>query len=143
MRQSYLQAMTYPQNFEEKIGFDKIRRLLSDRCLSTLGSERVADMKFQTSFDTIEQLLRETEEFTHLLQNEEDFPATIFLTSDHRYNAFALRALFSMKPSSSICAAHWRPYATSSDSFYPKKTRKASILTSHRGPVTSSFFLNY
>lgn len=70
--------MTYPQNFEEKIGFDKIRRLLSDRCLSTLGSERVADMKFQTSFDTIEQLLRETEEFTHLLQNEEDFPADNF-----------------------------------------------------------------
>ena len=67
--------MTYPQNFEEKIGFDKIRRLISDRCLSTLGSERVADMKFQTSFDIIEPLLRETEEFTHLLQNDEEFPA--------------------------------------------------------------------
>ena len=41
--------MTYPQNFEEKIGFDKIRGLICDRCLSTLGSERVAGMQFQTS----------------------------------------------------------------------------------------------
>ena len=63
--------MTYPQNFEEKIGFDKIRHFISERCLSTLGSERVNEMKFLTSFDTIERLLRETEEFTHILQSED------------------------------------------------------------------------
>ena len=70
--------MTYPQNFEEKIGFDKIRHFISERCLSTLGSERVNEMKFLTSFDTIERLLRETEEFTHILQSEDDFPADYF-----------------------------------------------------------------
>lgn len=70
--------MTYPQNFEEKIGFDKIRSLICDRCLSTLGSERVAGMQFQTSFDTIDRLLHETEEFTHILQTEDNFPADYF-----------------------------------------------------------------
>ena len=70
--------MTYPQNFEEKIGFDKIRGLICDRCLSTLGSERVAGMQFQTSFDTIDRLLHETEEFTHILQTEDNFPADYF-----------------------------------------------------------------
>ena len=70
--------MTYPQNFEEKIGFDKIRSLICDRCLSTLGSERVSDMQFQTSFDTIDRLLHETEEFTHILQTEDNFPADYF-----------------------------------------------------------------
>ena len=70
--------MTYPQNFEEKIGFDKIRGLICDRCLSTLGSERVAGMHFQTSFDTIDRLLHETEEFTHILQTEDNFPADYF-----------------------------------------------------------------
>ena len=70
--------MTYPQNFEEKIGFDKIRHFISERCLSTLGSERVNEMKFLTSCDTIERLLRETEEFTHILQSEDDFPADYF-----------------------------------------------------------------
>lgn len=70
--------MTYPKNFEEKIGFDKIRGLICDRCLSTLGSERVAGMQFQTSFDTIDRLLHETEEFTHILQTEDNFPADYF-----------------------------------------------------------------
>ena len=70
--------MTYPQNFEEKIGFDKIRGLICDRCLSTLGSERVAGMQFQTSFDTIDRLLHESEEFTHILQTEDNFPADYF-----------------------------------------------------------------
>ena len=70
--------MTYPQNFEEKIGFDKIRSLICDRCLSTLGSERVADMQFQTSFDTLDRLLHETEEFTHRVPTEENFPADYF-----------------------------------------------------------------
>ena len=33
----------YPENFENKIGFDKIRELLSSRCLSEMGKEHVAD----------------------------------------------------------------------------------------------------
>ena len=35
--------MVYPTNFEQKTGFDKIRRLVSERCLSPLGEERVAE----------------------------------------------------------------------------------------------------
>lgn len=38
--------MIYPQNFEQKIGFDQIRQLLKDKCLSTLGEERVNEMNF-------------------------------------------------------------------------------------------------
>ena len=35
-------------------------------------------MQFQTSFDTIDRLLHETEEFTHILQTEDNFPADYF-----------------------------------------------------------------
>ncbi|MCD8288191.1 MAG: endonuclease MutS2, partial [Porphyromonadaceae bacterium] len=70
--------MTYPQNFEEKIGFDKIRSLINDRCLSTLGSSRVSMMNVSTSFESIDRLLHETEEFTRILQKEENFPSDFF-----------------------------------------------------------------
>lgn len=70
--------MFYPQNFEDKIGFNKIRTLISERCLSDLGTERVSDMCFHNDFDTIVRLLRETEEFAHILQSETDFPADNF-----------------------------------------------------------------
>ena len=81
--------MTYPQNFEEKIGFDKIRGLICDRCLSSLGSERVVSMQFQTSFDTIDRLLHETEEFTHILQTKIISRPITSSIYDLRYNAFA------------------------------------------------------
>ena len=49
--------MIYPQNFEYKIGFDQIRQLLSEKCLSTLGAERVTDMAFSDHFEEVEERL--------------------------------------------------------------------------------------
>lgn len=66
--------MIYPQNFEQKIGFDEIRRLLAQLCLSTLGSERVEGMSFQTQIETIRELQEQTREFMSILEAEEDFP---------------------------------------------------------------------
>ena len=34
-------AKIYPENFETKIGFDRIRELIKASCLSTLGKDRV------------------------------------------------------------------------------------------------------
>ena len=49
--------MIYPQNFEQKIGFDQIRQLLKDKCLSTLGEERVTDMVLSDRFNEVEERL--------------------------------------------------------------------------------------
>ena len=45
--------MIYPQNFEQKTEFDKVRRLISDKCLSPLGQERVAEMEFSADYTTV------------------------------------------------------------------------------------------
>ena len=47
--------MIYPQNFETKIGFDEIRDLLKQRCLSTLGKGKVDDMAFSSDADEIKE----------------------------------------------------------------------------------------
>ena len=51
--------MIYPQNFEQKIGFDSIRHLLKEKCLSTLGQERVDEMNFSESFKDINEWLEQ------------------------------------------------------------------------------------
>ena len=51
--------MIYPQNFEQKIGFDQIRQLLKDKCLSTLGEERVNEMNFSDHFEEVDELLNQ------------------------------------------------------------------------------------
>jgi DNA mismatch repair protein MutS2 len=68
----------YPHNFEQKIGFDSIRRLLTEKCLSPLGTEQVEEMTFSASFELITAQLSQTEEFMRILQEEDDFPTNYF-----------------------------------------------------------------
>jgi len=67
--------MIYPSNFEKKIGFDSIRDLLSQKCISNLGRDHIQDMAFSTDFLEIQQWLDETEEFRMVLGSDRNFPA--------------------------------------------------------------------
>ena len=66
--------MIYPNNFEQKIGFDQIRHLISGRCLSTLGKDKVDDMQFSTESDDVIRRLDEVAEFVRIVQEEDAFP---------------------------------------------------------------------
>lgn len=81
--------MIYPSNFEQKTGFDKVRLLISDKCLSPLGKERVADMSFSTDFAFISNELDLVDEFVKIQQGETDFPANYFF--DVRYSLKRIR----------------------------------------------------
>ena len=81
--------MIYPQNFEQKTGFDKVRRLISDKCLSPLGRERVAEMEFSADYTTVVERLEQTDEFVRILHGEVEFPASFFF--DVRYSLKRIR----------------------------------------------------
>ncbi len=66
--------MIYPQNFETRIEFDAIRRMLKEQCLCPLGRERVDEMHFLTDYDAIETRLNEVVEFMLMMQVEGNFP---------------------------------------------------------------------
>lgn len=68
----------YPDNFENKIGFDRIRELLHGKCLSNMGSEWVDEIRFQQSFETIETQLGETNEFCRIIREIDYFPSSHF-----------------------------------------------------------------
>ena len=70
--------MIYPQNFEQKIGFDNIRHMLKEKCLSTLGQERVDEMIFSDNYTEICQRLQEVDEFIRIIQEEDGFPDQYF-----------------------------------------------------------------
>ena len=67
--------MLYPAHFEQKIDFSTIRQLLKDKCISTLGSEKVDDIQFTADFEVIDRLLCETDEmFRVLTTSGEEMP---------------------------------------------------------------------
>ena len=70
--------MIYPQNFEQKIGFDQIKSLIKEKCLSALGIDYTDKMKFSTDYETIRKQLNQTWEFVHIIENADDFPANFF-----------------------------------------------------------------
>jgi len=68
----------YPNNFEQKIGFDEIRELLKARCLSTLGKEKVEKMAFSTDVNVVNEWLSQVREFRRLQEEKDDFPMQYF-----------------------------------------------------------------
>ena len=70
--------MIYPNNFEQKIGFNEIRGLLKERCLSTLGKEKVDEIAFSTDVDTVNEWLKQVREFRRLQDKADDFPMQYF-----------------------------------------------------------------
>lgn len=71
-------STTYPKNFETKIGFDEVRHLLRERCLSTLGKERVNDLRASTDATVINRWLREVQEFRMIQESVDEFPLHFF-----------------------------------------------------------------
>lgn len=70
--------MIYPENFEYKIGFDRIRTLLLEKCLSPMGLEKVENIRFQNDFEALGHQLSLTNEFQQILTFEDFFPAEHF-----------------------------------------------------------------
>ena len=70
--------MIYPNNFEQKIGFDEIRELLKARCLSTLGKEKVDELSFSTDAGVVNEWLSQVREFRRLQEEKDDFPMQYF-----------------------------------------------------------------
>jgi len=70
--------MVYPADFENKIGFDKIRDLIKDYCLSTIGKYKVDEIKYLLSFELIREKLSETDELKDISINEENFPVNYY-----------------------------------------------------------------
>lgn len=70
--------MIYPNNFEQKIGFDEIRSLLKSKCLSTLGKEMVDEMSFSADVDTVNEWLLQVKEFRRMQEETDNFPMQYF-----------------------------------------------------------------
>ena len=71
--------MIYPENFETKIGFDKVRELVKKQCLSSLGRDLVDAIQFSDSFNTVNRLVNQTDEFKTICLEEDNFPLGYFI----------------------------------------------------------------
>ena len=63
--------MIYPNNYEQKIGFDEIRRLLKGHCQSSLGQEKVDEIVFSDDAATVNEQMEQVREMRRMMQATE------------------------------------------------------------------------
>lgn len=71
--------MIYPNNFEDKIKFTRIREMIKNNCMSILGKEMVDEMQFSTDFDETRINQLQTFEFRKICLEEDNFPLSYFI----------------------------------------------------------------
>ena len=77
-------GVIYPNNFEIKTGFDKIRQLLANYCISSLGQKRVDEIRFSSSAEQISILTGEVEEVCNIFDSDKEFPTGSYIdVSEH------------------------------------------------------------
>ncbi len=70
--------MIYPKTFESKLGFDEVRALLRERCLSTLGKDMVDAVAVSGDAAQVNEWLTQVREFRRLQEEADDFPLRYF-----------------------------------------------------------------
>ena len=69
----------YPENIEQKTGFDQIRQLLAAKCISPMGEGYVQKMRFSSDAKLITKLLKQTDEFVEIINTALVFPTEHYL----------------------------------------------------------------
>jgi len=69
----------YPKNFEEKVGFDRIRELVSLRCLCGLGIKKVAEARYIADFEDVSRMLSEVDEMKTICLMDDTFPVDNYI----------------------------------------------------------------
>ena len=73
--------MIFPDSFEQKVGFDRIREMISEYCLCKLGRDLSETMCFEVSADKVEHELDLADELRKILLFESAFPQDNYIDS--------------------------------------------------------------
>ncbi len=84
----------YPANFEEKTGFDQLRRMLTEGCFSEMGKRKVDQIGFKTDMGQISLLLGQTEEFRHIILSGKHFPGANYFDPEDIFTHLQLKDTF-------------------------------------------------
>ncbi len=90
----YNADVIYPENFEQKTGFERIREKLSDMCFSSLGRKVVDRIRFLSEAPRIEVLLSQTEEFRQVILKGIAFPGSNYYDPAEVFKHLRLQGTF-------------------------------------------------
>jgi DNA mismatch repair protein MutS2 len=118
--------MLHPSDFEIRLGFDHIRKRLTNLCLSGSGASRVAEMQFSATHADVSTWLKQTREFKQIFEKGENFPSTHYLDAREILKKSSLEGNYLDEPEflqlaySLQTILECRNFLTRSKEFYPE-----------------------
>ncbi|NOY51253.1 MAG: hypothetical protein GXO88_11930 [Chlorobi bacterium] len=91
--------MIYPRNFEQKLGFDSIRDLIKENCVSPMGITLADNIRFSSNTENIKTLLSQTQEFIQIIDFGKSFPANNYFDLRHELTRLKLEGTYIEKDS--------------------------------------------
>lgn len=74
--------MIYPDNFESKIGFDRIKSQIKALCVTQGAADKLSEAEFSNDYDTVVRRLEQTYEMRTALMLESGFPDGSFVDTE-------------------------------------------------------------
>jgi DNA mismatch repair protein MutS2 len=84
----------YPTDIEEKLGFDKVRGLIKEKCASSLGTAIVDQMRFTANYEVVFKLLNQTNEFQKIIVSGDPFPSSNYIDVNNLLKKSATEGAF-------------------------------------------------
>lgn len=126
--------MIYPESFESKIKFDKVRQLIKGYCLSDMGRELTEAMTFSPDISVIKEELDETKEFMSILREENEFPGDHFRDARTFLGKVRIEGLF-LEVAELVALKSSLESLTSIVRFFKGKEERYPILTGKAGEI--------
>lgn len=86
--------MLYPKNLEQKLGFDRVRELLAEACVSSLGRAFVEKIRFSDNHELIQKMIRQAAEMKEIVAHKPEFPSQNYLDVTYQLSKAAIEGAF-------------------------------------------------
>jgi len=86
--------MVFPEEIEQRLGFDQIRLKLINYCQGPLGVQQVEQMEFSSVYANILTLLRQNFEFKLIVESGKEFPSTFHSNPGEHFKRAAIEGSY-------------------------------------------------
>lgn len=119
--------MIYPENYESKIGFDRIRKQIEKLCSTRAAVEKLYAAEFLSNRAKVTELLEQTFEMRSILMMEGDFPGRGFVDTNDFLTRTGIEGTFleteeisTLRRALAMVSELVRFFASRSDEQYPR-----------------------
>ncbi len=86
--------MIYPTDFESRLGFTRIREMITERCETLLAREISAATTFATNYNKVKRNLLQTSQMVSCMDMNDDFPSVGYVDTMHFLKKIGVEGIY-------------------------------------------------